>query len=81
MSASGWIIITILGRLPDPYWLVSFFAVLFLVPVQTAVNEINSITTPKHNPNSTFTKWNMVVVVIGGLFFALLLIGTFLPSK
>jgi hypothetical protein len=79
--AAGWIIFTILAKLPDPYWLVTFLAVGYLLPVQAAVNEINLVTSPKHNPNRRFTAWNIVGVVIGGLFLALVLIGTFLPSK
>lgn len=79
--AAGFILLSVLYKLPDPYWLLSFFAVLFLVPVQMAANEINLATSPKHDRNSTFSKWNLVVVVIGGLCFALALVATFLPSK
>ena len=79
--AAGFILLSVLYKLPDPYWLLSFFAVLFLVPVQMAANEINLATSPKHDRNSTFSKWNLVAVVIGGLCFALALVATFLPSK
>jgi hypothetical protein len=79
--AAGFILLSVLYKLPDPYWLLSFFAVLFLVPVQMAANEINLATSPKHDRNSTLSKWNLVVVVIGGLCFALALVATFLPSK
>jgi len=79
--AAGWIIFTILARLPDPYWLVSFLAVGYLLPVQAAVNEINLVTSPKHDPNRTFTWWNIAGVVIGGFLFVLVLVGTFLPPK
>jgi hypothetical protein len=79
--AAGWIIFTILAYLPDPFWLVSFFSVVFLVPVQATVNRINLAAHPGHDPNSTFTGWNKVGVVIGGLLLLLALVGTFLPSK
>jgi len=79
--AAGFILLSVLYKLPDPYWLLSFFAVLFLVPVQMAANEINLATSPKHDRNSTFSTWNLVAVVIGGLCFALALVATFLPSK
>jgi len=81
LLAAGWIIFTILGRLPDPYWLVSMLSIAFLLPVQEAVNEINLVVSPKHNPNSAFTKWNLLAVVVGGLFLALILVAEFLPSK
>jgi hypothetical protein len=79
--AAGWFIFTILGKLPDPYWLVSFLSVAFLLPVQEAVNEINLVASPSHNPNSSFSRWNVLAVIVGGLFLALLLVGTFLPSN
>jgi hypothetical protein len=79
--AAGWFVFTILVRLPDPYWLISFFAVLFLVPVQRAANQINLVTCPNHDPNSKFSKWNILGVILGGLLLVLMLIGTFLPPK
>ncbi len=78
--AAGWIIFTILARLPDPFWLFSVLSVLFLLPVQKTVNEINRVTDPGHNPNRTFTGWNIAGVVVGGLAWVLILIGTFLPT-
>jgi hypothetical protein len=42
--AAGWIITIVLGgRLPDPYWLVTFLAFVFILPVQALANRINSI--------------------------------------
>jgi hypothetical protein len=80
--AAGWFVSsTMLYRLPNPYWLVSYLAVLFLVPVQIAANNIDRITTPDHVLSKTFSKWDIGIVVIGGLLFVLLLIGTFLPAK
>jgi hypothetical protein len=72
--ASGWIIFTLLWRLPDPYWLVTFLAVFFLLPVQSAINDINRSTNPQHNPNSCFTGWNIATAVTGIILFVL---GTF----
>jgi hypothetical protein len=79
--AAGWIIFTILGRLPDPYWLVSMLSIAFLLPVQEAVNEINATASPEHDPNRTFTRWNVAAIVAGGLFLALILVAEFLPPK
>jgi hypothetical protein len=79
--AAGWFIFTAFARLPDPFWLATFLSVLFLLPVQMAANEINLTTSPNHDRNSKFSKWNIAGVVVGGLLFVLMLIGTFLPSK
>jgi hypothetical protein len=55
LLAAGWIILTIMSRLPDPYWFVSFLAPLMLVPVQNAINRLNTVVAPNHNPNSRFS--------------------------
>ena len=79
--ATGWIVTTILWKLPDPYWLVTYFAVLFILPIQLVVNEINQIASPKHRHNRNFTGWNLAGILIGGPLFLLLLIGTLIQLK
>jgi hypothetical protein len=79
--AAGWIIFTLLWHLPDPYWLVSFLAVFFMLPVQHAANAVNNHVAPDHDRNKRFTAWNIATVVIGGLLFTLAVIGTFLPGE
>ena len=77
LLAAGWIIVTLLYRLPDPYWLVSLFAFAFLLPVQNAANEINARICPKHDSNSRFSALNIVGIVFGSLFIALVIYGLF----
>jgi hypothetical protein len=79
--AAGWIIATLLWRLPDPYWLVTYVAVFFLLPVQKAINRINASTVVGHDTNSRYTRWQVAIVVIGGLLLMLAVIGTFLPEE
>lgn len=81
LLATGWILCTILWKLPDPYWLVTYFAVFFLLPVQAVANDINMITNPRHESNSNFSGWNIAAIVVGGLIFGLGLMGTIFPSK
>jgi hypothetical protein len=81
LLASAWIIVTILWKLPDPYWLITFLAVLFLLPVQHAINRINKLAVPTHADNSRFTAWNWITVGIGGPFFLLALYRTFFPNQ
>lgn len=78
--AAGWIVTNLLWRLPDPYWLVCFAAVFFIVPVQSAASQINAAVAPAHDQNARFSAWNWVAVVIGGAVFLLDLIGSFLPE-
>lgn len=77
--AGGWILLSMLWILPDPYWLINFSSILFLIPVQQAVNRINESMVPGHDRNERFTAWNMVAIVIGGVLFILGVIGTFVP--
>ncbi len=79
--ALSWIIVTILWQLPDPYWLVTYFAVLFLIPVQILVNDINAVSSPGHDENRRFTAWNITAVVIGGVLFLLMVYATFVPIE
>jgi hypothetical protein len=74
--AAGWVIVTLFWRLPDPYWLLTYFAVLFFVPVQILVNEVNKAVNPGYEENKRFTSWNIAGVVFGGIFFVLILLGT-----
>ncbi len=81
LLATGWAVVTLLHKLPDPYWLVSYFAVTFLLPVQTVVNDINNSVAPGHDRNETFTSWNKFGIALGSLFFVFILIGAFFPEE
>ena len=78
--AFGWIVVSLLYGLPDPYWLVSFGAVVFLVPMQMSANRINLERAPLHDRNTRFSVFNWIVIVVGGLIFALTVFGAFLPA-
>jgi hypothetical protein len=75
--AAAWIIPSLLWRLPDPYWIVSFLAYLALVPVQQAVNRINERAAPGHDRNDRLRAWNWLAVFPGLPIFALAIFGAF----
>lgn len=77
--AVGFIIVSLLWRLPDPYWLVCLGAFAFLLPVQRRANEINGAVEPEHDRNERFTGLNWVALIVGGIFLLLAAIGTLLP--
>ena len=77
--AALWVALTLLWKLPDPYWLVSFLPIFVLVPVQRAINSINAVVAPAHEPNARFSAWNWITVALGGPFFLLAVYGTLLP--
>ena len=69
----------LLGKLPDPYWvvsLVSVFSFVFFLPVQALANRINARITPDHDPNRGLTGWNWVGVAVGAIMLMLIMLGT-----
>jgi hypothetical protein len=76
----AWIGLKVCSRLPDPYWIVSFFSVIVLLPVQEIVNELNSVVAPNHNPNDRFSVWNIVTIAVGGSLIVLAIVGTLMPA-
>ncbi|MGA3047461.1 MAG: hypothetical protein ABSD67_12595 [Terracidiphilus sp.] len=81
MLAILWILFRVAWRLPEPFLLLALLKVGFLLPVQSYVNRVNAAETPMHRPNSRFTLWNWITVVIGGSVVALAIVGAFLPPK
>jgi hypothetical protein len=77
--AAGWIVANLVWLLPDPFFLLSFAAVLFMVPVQRVAVRLNAAVAPNHDQNARLTPGNWAAVVIGMLLLVLLLIATFLP--
>ena len=75
--AAGWILFSLFGRLPDPYWLLAFVASIFLLPVQISINAINQQIVPGHDSNNRFGAWNIVGIIIGSIFWVLVLIEFF----
>lgn len=76
--ATGFIITTLLCMLPDPYWLISYLSILFLLPVQAYANKINVQVNPEHESNSKIKGWNWLAIILGGPMLILVMIGTFM---
>jgi hypothetical protein len=79
--AIGWIVTTVLWKLPDPYWWLSLLAFVFLIPIQAHANRLNAQVSPSHNRNTSLRGWNWLAVVLGGAFLLLALVGTFLVPE
>lgn len=72
-------ILSVLWKLPDPYWLISVFTFVPLLPLLTAMNsywqkEDEGLLLKK------FSWWQIILVVLGCSFMTLVVIGTFLPE-
>jgi hypothetical protein len=68
-------VLSAIGRLPDPWWLLSFFAWIPLVPVQGTINDLAADRGVQ--PDATIDAKHIVVMVIGAIFFAFAAFGTF----
>jgi hypothetical protein len=86
LLASGWIVVTVLSNLYGSDWLylltllASFLSVVFLIPVQNAINAINRAERPDHDPNARFTIWNALWMTLGGALTVVGLSETFFPT-
>ena len=80
LLAIVYFVLQALWRLPDPYWLVSFFSFTLLLPANSVALNINKYLISDFKNNETFSGWNWVGVVLGGLLFILSLIGTLMPE-
>lgn len=78
--AAAWIIPSLLWRLPDPYWLVTYLSIFALIPVQRVVNRLNAQVAPGHDANARLNGWNWLAVFPGLPVFALAVWGTFFPE-
>ena len=66
-------VLSAISRLPDPWWMLGFFAWMPLVPVQGTINALAAQRGVQ--PNDTVEAKHIVVMVIGGLMFAMLALG------
>lgn len=80
--ATVYLILNIMWRLPDPWWLVSFATLIPMLPVQEAAQ----LTNERHagvgteGRNDSYSAANIALIVLGGLLVILTVIGTFLPE-
>jgi hypothetical protein len=79
--ALGWIVFKGMGVLPPPFLLLSLLSVLYLLPAQRVANSINAVTDPGHDPNDTFSTWNKIAIVIGGIIVLFAIVGSFVSPK
>lgn len=73
-------ILSVLWQLPNPYWLISCFTFVCILPANNLAIKINNKLTPEFN-NSKFSAWNWLAIVLCGSFLILAIIGSFLPAE
>jgi cellulose synthase/poly-beta-1,6-N-acetylglucosamine synthase-like glycosyltransferase len=81
LLATGYFVLSIAWRLPDPWWLVSLLSFVPLIPVQRTIEQINARHVDAALPNRSYSTTNLVGIVIGGLVLLLAIAGLFLPNR
>lgn len=82
-SLTWFYILTLLAssKLPGYWWLVYFLSFYPIVILQKAINYNNIVLNPNNTINGKFSGWEIVILLIGGIFGLLALIGTFMPKQ
>lgn len=72
----SYILLNILSRLPDPYWMISFLSILTLIPSFMALNFAQTNDDTYHIVEQKgLNDRQKVIVLVGILFWVLLLLG------
>lgn len=67
--------------LPPPYWLLFVFCFLPLLPVNALARRYNEATDGDlHRAEDAFNAWNWLGIVVGGLFWLMILLGMILTA-
>lgn len=77
----AFVLLAFATRLPDPYWIVSLFSFVPLLPVQAAANRLQRKTAPDQSRNESYSGANVVLIVIGAILLVLVLLGLFMPAE
>ncbi len=70
---------TALWRLPDPWWLISLFSFIPLIPVQHTINGLAGQRGVA--PDRTYSGKHIATIVCGAIFVLLAVLGTFMPAE
>lgn len=66
-------------QLPDPWWLMSLGSFAALIPVQRTINDAAARDLSPDVIDNRYSGLHVAVIIVGGLFLVLAVIGTFLP--
>lgn len=73
-------ILSVVWRLPSPWWLISHLSMLPLVPVVRTCAKINATVGNPEGLNSRYSVGNVCTVIGGGLLFLLAALAAFFPE-
>jgi hypothetical protein len=79
LLAVTYLLWTAVWRLPDPWWLLCLLTFVPMIPVVDTVGELTAKSPAAEGKNDRLSGWNIVAVVLGGLFTILAIWGTLYP--
>ena len=78
--ATAYILLQFTSRLPDPWWLIYLASCGVIAVAQQYANKVNVAAAPEHERNESYSGWNWVGIVLGGLCLMLVMVGLFVPE-
>jgi len=66
--------------LPDPYWLIFYLSILIISAVNDVAIEVNERLIPDFKNNGEFSGWNWFGLIIGGIFWFLVILVLIVPE-
>lgn len=76
----AYILLVITYKAPDPFWLVCNLSFIPLLSVQKVINNITNRLSPGSNINSNFSGWNILGIILGIIWWSLVIIGMIFPE-
>lgn len=76
-----YLIMTALGTLPDPWWLVNLAAFIPFLPVVQSIQQLNESDAATENRNEAYSGANVATILVGGVIVLLAVIGTFMAEE
>lgn len=80
LFATLYLVWSLTWKMPDPYWLVSIFAFVPMIPIVLTMAEMNEASPAKEGLNEGYSGRNIATIILGGLFTILAVWGAFLPA-
>lgn len=76
-----WLVLNLLSKLPDPFWLVSFLSMFVFVPIiQTFHNAIEASDEYHLTIREGFSTGQIIAIILGVILWCLVLAGYLLPD-
>jgi len=80
--AGIYIVLNLLSRLPDPYWMIAFgSAFCFVQPIQAFNSALDNSKEYRAKQTPGLSAGQVVIVILGSIFWFLMLLGLFMPEE